>query len=74
MMIKEIFKIYNFIKNNRGCIILKDDLEIGLFGKISDQLMHFYDVIMNTSVLSYKDIADSLESLSQKYRAKAAKG
>lgn len=49
MKIKELFEIYKFIKKSKGCIILKDNLELRLFGEVSDKLMYFRDVIMQNN-------------------------
>jgi len=50
MKIKEIYKIFRFLRKSKSCLILKDDFQLGFFGETDEKMMKFNEEILKISI------------------------
>ena len=50
MKVKDFFRILKFLRKTNTCLILKDDLELKMFGDYNEDMEKFHDVLMSVNI------------------------
>lgn len=50
MRVRELLKVLKFLREEKSCLILRHDLQLGMFGEPDDTMMKFHDRIMGINI------------------------